>query len=331
MCWRGTSPPTARFAQEALGFRLYEQIVNDDGSEAGAWMSLTIAAHELIYVADHAGATGRLHHLAFFVDTREDLLRAADLFLDADVPIEAAPSKHAVAQGMFLYVYEPGGNRVEVTTGTHFIYDPTYQPVVWTQAERARGQAWGVKTIETFHTYGTPDLSGRATGPPIPPTSRIPERGSTSRGMTASPGVVTEAARAAAANSRTGRDPRRAVRLWAALDGHVPAGASLAHARTGCLGVRRSADAHRLHARDRARSAGRRARRATRLAGAGRCSPVCSRTSPRRAACAFAPTIWTLIGLRFLQGIAGGVGVVIARAIVRDLFQGSVAARMYAR
>jgi catechol 2,3-dioxygenase len=137
-------------------------------------MSLTIAAHELIYVADHVGATGRLHHLAFFVDTREEVLRAADLMLDAEVPIEAAPSKHAVAQGMFLYVYEPGGNRVEVTTGTHFIYDPQYEPVVWSEAERARGQAWGVKTIETFHTYGTPDISGRATGPPIPPTSRIP-------------------------------------------------------------------------------------------------------------------------------------------------------------
>ncbi len=162
------------FAQLQLGFRLYEQIINDDGSEVGAWMSLTIAAHELIYVADHAGASGRLHHLAFFVDTREEVLRAADLMLDADVPIEAAPSKHAVAQGMFLYVYEPGGNRVEVTTGTHFIYDPEYEPVVWTQAERARGQAWGVKTVETFHTYGTPDVSGLASGPPIPPTSQVP-------------------------------------------------------------------------------------------------------------------------------------------------------------
>jgi catechol 2,3-dioxygenase len=163
-----------RFAQEQLGFRLYEQIVLDSGVESGAWLSLTIAAHELIYVADFAGARGRLHHLAFFVDTREEVLRAADLMLDADVPIEAAPSKHAVAQGMFLYVYEPGGNRVEVTTGTHFIYDPQYEPVVWTEAERARGQAWGSKTVETFHTYGTPDVSGEATGPPIPPTSRLP-------------------------------------------------------------------------------------------------------------------------------------------------------------
>jgi catechol 2,3-dioxygenase len=163
-----------RFAQRQLGFRTYEQIIGEDGAEIGAWMSLSIAAHELIYVADHAGVSGRLHHLAFFVDTREEVLRAADLFLDADVPIEAAPSKHAVAQGMFLYVYEPGGNRVEVTTGAHFIYDPAHEPVVWSQAERARGQAWGVKTIETFHTYGTPDLSGIATGPPIPLKSGVP-------------------------------------------------------------------------------------------------------------------------------------------------------------
>ena len=60
---------------------------------------------------------GRLHHLAFWVDTREECLRAADLFVDADVPIEAAPSKHGVAQGFFLYGFEPGGNRIEVTTG----------------------------------------------------------------------------------------------------------------------------------------------------------------------------------------------------------------------
>jgi catechol 2,3 dioxygenase len=166
--------PNRQFAMDQLGFRLYEQVVLDDGSEAGAWMSLTIAAHELIYVADHAGARGRLHHLAFFVDTREEVLRAADLFLDANVPIEAAPSKHAIAQGLFLYVYEPGGNRVEVTTGTHFIFDPVYEAVVWTEAERARGQAWGVKTVETFHTYGTPDVSGAPPGPPIPPTSQLP-------------------------------------------------------------------------------------------------------------------------------------------------------------
>jgi catechol 2,3-dioxygenase len=164
-----------RFAEAELGYRLYERIELDDGFEAGAWLSLSIAAHELIYVADAHAVGGRLHHLAFWVDTREELLRAADLFLDAGVPIEAAPSKHAVANGFFLYVFEPGGNRVEVTSGGYFVYDPDFEPIVWTEGERRRGQAWGVRTVESFHTYGTPDLSGKPTGPPIPPTSAIPD------------------------------------------------------------------------------------------------------------------------------------------------------------
>ena len=144
------------FAQQALGYWLYEQIVLDDGTESGAWLSVSIAAHELIYVLDAYRARGRLHHVAFWVDTREECLRAADVFLDAGVYIEAAPSKHAIAQGFFLYGFEPGGNRIEVTTGGYFVYDPDYEPVVWSETERARGQAWGVKTVESFHTYGTP-------------------------------------------------------------------------------------------------------------------------------------------------------------------------------
>jgi len=46
-------------------------------------------------------------------------------------------------------------------------------------------------------------------------------------------------------------------------------------------------------------------------------------------ACALAPTIWTLIPLRFVQGLAGAAGIVIARAIVRDLYSGDAAAKMF--
>jgi catechol 2,3-dioxygenase len=156
--------PNRIFAQEQLGYRLYEQIVLDDGTESGAWLSATIMAHELIYVADARGARGRLHHLAFWVDTREELLRAADIFLENGVYIEAAPSKHAIAQGMFLYGIEPGGNRIEVTHGGYLVYDPDHEPVAWTEAERARGQAWGVKTVESFHVYGTPPVGDDVPG-----------------------------------------------------------------------------------------------------------------------------------------------------------------------
>ena len=47
-------------------------------------------------------------------------------------------------------------------------------------------------------------------------------------------------------------------------------------------------------------------------------------------ACALMPSIWPLIGVRFVQGLLGGAGIVIARAIVRDLFEGVTAARLFA-
>ena len=46
--------------------------------------------------------------------------------------------------------------------------------------------------------------------------------------------------------------------------------------------------------------------------------------------CATAPTVWGLIALRVLQGIGGAAGIVIARAVVRDHFEGSEAARFFA-
>jgi DHA1 family bicyclomycin/chloramphenicol resistance-like MFS transporter len=45
--------------------------------------------------------------------------------------------------------------------------------------------------------------------------------------------------------------------------------------------------------------------------------------------CALVPSIWALILLRFAQGMAGSGGIVIARAIVRDLYSGSEIARFF--
>src|SRR2546428_6335077 len=47
--------------------------------------------------------------------------------------------------------------------------------------------------------------------------------------------------------------------------------------------------------------------------------------------CATAPAAPLLVGFRLLQGLAGAAGIVIARAIVRDLYAGSAAARYFSR
>jgi catechol 2,3-dioxygenase len=147
-----------RFFHELLGMRLTEQIIFDDGTEVGAWLAATNKSYDLAITKDRSGARGRLHHLTYMMDSREDVLRAADVLRDADVPIETGPHKHTIGQTFFLYCYEPGGNRFEIGSGGYLILDPDWQPVVWTEAERAYGQAWGLKTVTTFHTHGTPPV-----------------------------------------------------------------------------------------------------------------------------------------------------------------------------
>ncbi len=144
------------FMQEQLGAMLTEEIVLDDGTESGIWLTFTNKAYDVVYTLDATGSTGRLHHIAYWVDNREDVLRAADIYLEHGIPIEFAPGKHAIAQGFFLYAREPGGTRVEIATGSYLIFDPDWKPIIWSQADRAKGQAWGQPTVATFHTYGTP-------------------------------------------------------------------------------------------------------------------------------------------------------------------------------
>jgi catechol 2,3-dioxygenase len=147
------------FMQEVLGGRLTEQIIFDDGSEKAAWVTFTNKTYDVAISEDWTGSRGRLHHLTYAVDSREEVLRAADICLEHGVFMETGPHKHAIQQTFFLYVYEPGGNRFEVANaGARLMLAPDWQPIVWSEAEREKGQAWGLPTIPSFHTHGTPPV-----------------------------------------------------------------------------------------------------------------------------------------------------------------------------
>lgn len=148
------------FHREVLGARPTEQIRLDSGRIAAQWLTFTNKSYDIVYTKDWTGSSGRLHHIAFAADTREDILRAADLALDTGVFIETGPHKHAIQQTFFLYVYEPGGNRIELCNLlTRLVLAPDWPLITWTEAERAKGQAWGLRTIESFHTHGTPPVA----------------------------------------------------------------------------------------------------------------------------------------------------------------------------
>jgi DHA1 family bicyclomycin/chloramphenicol resistance-like MFS transporter len=64
----------------------------------------------------------------------------------------------------------------------------------------------------------------------------------------------------------------------------------------------------------------------------GRLRPLCVGVALYAVAslvCAIAPSVTVLILLRFVQGMAGAAGIVIARAIVRDLYSGIAIARFF--
>lgn len=148
------------FFETYLGFRLTERIVLNDGREAGIWLTATNKSYDFAYTRDMTGVPGRFHHITYAMNSREEILLAADVFLENGVFIETGPHKHAVQQTFFLYVYEPGGNRVEVANaGARLVLAPDWKPITWTEEERKKGQAWGLKTIESFHTHGTPEAA----------------------------------------------------------------------------------------------------------------------------------------------------------------------------
>src|SRR6266702_1838465 len=68
----------SRFLTDTLGFRLIEQIVIDDRQTA-AWMSVTPQPHDIALTTERSDTPGRLHHITYAMDTREDVLRAADI------------------------------------------------------------------------------------------------------------------------------------------------------------------------------------------------------------------------------------------------------------
>jgi catechol 2,3-dioxygenase len=96
------------FFEHYLGFRLTEQIVLNDGTEAGMWLTSTNKSYDFAYTRESHGVKGRFHYITYAFDSREDVLRAADVFLENGVHIETGPHKHAVQQTFFLYIYEPG-------------------------------------------------------------------------------------------------------------------------------------------------------------------------------------------------------------------------------
>lgn len=65
------------FVRNALGgFTKHTRI--DDGTVVGLSVHVGQKSYDLVCTRDRTGSTGRLHHITFAADTREDILRCPD-------------------------------------------------------------------------------------------------------------------------------------------------------------------------------------------------------------------------------------------------------------
>jgi len=118
---------------EKLGFRFMEWTTLGDEADTAVFAMITNneKSHELGLLVDMTNVRGRVNHIAFWLDTSDELHRAADILLNAGVEIEFGPGRHGMGEQEYLYFREPGGIRVEVNTGGYRNYQPDWEPVKW--------------------------------------------------------------------------------------------------------------------------------------------------------------------------------------------------------
>ena len=154
------------FYMQYLGFKYREGAIFDGTDrEATAFISVTQRSHDLGIVLDGAGGIGRLNHIAFWQDTREEVLRTADIMRDyAPDTIECGPGRHGATEGFFVYIREPGGNRVEISTSDTETFDPDREPVRWLAMAEHPSLYWGGDMPHSMYVYATPPIEIPASG-----------------------------------------------------------------------------------------------------------------------------------------------------------------------
>ncbi|WP_020661604.1 3,4-dihydroxyphenylacetate 2,3-dioxygenase [Amycolatopsis benzoatilytica] len=154
--------PAARKYYEGLGFRVSEDIVDDEGTVYAAWMFRKPTVHD---VALTGGAGPRLHHLAFATHERHQILHICDhlgAVRESD-RIERGPGRHGVSNAFYLYVRDPDGHRIEIYTHDYYTGDPDNPVISWDVHDNQRRDWWGNPVVPSWYTEASRvlDLDGK--------------------------------------------------------------------------------------------------------------------------------------------------------------------------
>ena len=152
----------AAWYSDVLGFRIMAKTILDEAPiSVFSVLTTNEKSHDLGVVLDGSSRAGRVNHYAFWVDTREELLIAADVLMENGYPIEYGPSIHGIGEQNFLYYREPSSLRIELNTGGYRNYVPDWEPNTWRPSQGSnnfyRNSAMPMSMTESF-----PPADGRA-------------------------------------------------------------------------------------------------------------------------------------------------------------------------
>jgi catechol 2,3-dioxygenase len=155
-----------RVFQDQLGFRFMEGTLGEGDVLVFATLTSGAQNHDYAIVAerpdDPAAKPGRVNHVCWYYDTQGEVLRALDILGEHGFKLNMGPSKHGIGELFFCYVYEPGGNMVELQTGGYWNYIPDWEPIYWKDGGiEGANTAWHVSQYGGFGQSPAPEAAGR--------------------------------------------------------------------------------------------------------------------------------------------------------------------------
>ena len=127
-----------QFVMEVLDFFLTEQIlVGPNGDmQAATWLARTTTPHDIAFVG---GPRMGLHHIAYFLDSWNDILKSADVMAKTRTKIDVAPTRHGITRGETIYFFDPSGNRNETFAGLGYLAQRDRPVTTWTEDRLGSG------------------------------------------------------------------------------------------------------------------------------------------------------------------------------------------------